>query len=61
MKRVGKEGDCQGKVDSLFSAGKRREEKGQGIIDRRDNLREPNGQLPADSCDINMSKKINLK
>ena len=48
MKRVG-EGDCQGKVDSLFSAGKRREgifagkrreEKGQGIIDRRDNLRE---------------------
>ena len=61
MKRVGKEGDCQGKVDSLFSAGKRweeifagkrREEKRQGIIDKRDNLRESNGQLPADSCDI---------
>ena len=55
------EGDCQGKFDSLISAGKRREgifagkrreEKRQGIIDKQDNLRESNGQLPADSCDI---------
>ena len=52
MKRVGKEGDCQGEVDSLFSAskrregifaGKRQEEKRQGVIDKRDNLRESNG------------------
>ena len=69
MKRVGKEGDCQGKVDSLFSAGKRREgifagkrreEKRQGIIDRRDNLREPNGQLPADSCDTLLLHKLTV-
>ena len=52
MKRVGKEGDCQGKVDSLFSAGKRREgifagkrreKRGQGVIIKRDNLRDSNG------------------
>ena len=66
MKRVEEEGDCQGKADSLFSAGKRREgifagkrreEKRQGIIDKQDNLREPNGQLPADSCNMYSDKK----
>ena len=52
VKRVEEEGDCQGKVDSLFSAGKRREgifagkrreKRRQGVIIKRDNLRDSNG------------------
>ena len=52
MKRVGKEGDSQGKVDSLFPAGKRREgifagkrreKRGQEVIIKWDNLRDSNG------------------
>ena len=61
MKRVEEEGDCQGKVDSLFSAGKRREgifagkrreKRRQGVIIKRDNLRDRTG-----SCQLTATTK----
>ena len=50
------EGDCQGKFDSLISAGKRREKRGQGVIIKRDNLRDRTGSCQPTATTVACSK-----
>ena len=65
------EGDCQGKFDSLISASKRREgifagkrrekKRGQGVIIKRDNLRDRTGSCQLTATTLATKKSASEK